>query len=427
MRKKWVFGISFILLVLAGAGLWLSNGEEQPSQFRLGAVTKGDLTATIGATGTLEPEELVDVGAQVAGQILSLGTDAKGAIVDYGSLVEEGTVLARLDDELFQADLVSAESKVKQAHANLMRAKADLEQARVNKARTAREWARAERLGPSEALAPMIYDKYKSDDEAAAASVTVAEAGVAQSEASVSEAETLVTRARRNLAFTVIKSPVRGVVIDRRVNVGQTVVASLNAPSLFLIAKDLRKLQVWVAVNEADIGSIKIGMPVGFTADAFPDRKFRGTVGRIRLNATLTQNVVTYIVEVNTDNADGALLPYLTANVRFETDERKDVLRVPNAALRWIPEAAMVPEDVAYPELAESESVVWVATGPSTVKPLRVKVGITDGLSTEISGEGITEGLEVVVGKEVVRSKEKAATNPFVPTMPRHNRNPSRR
>ena len=149
-------------------------------------------------------------------------------------------------------------------------------------------------------------------------------------------------RAQRNLSYCTIKSPVKGVIIDRRVNIGQTVVASLNAPSLFLLAKDLTRMQVWVAVNEADIGKIHPGQPVTFTVAAFPGETFRGEVGKVRLNASMTQNVVTYTVEVITDNSNGRLLPYLTANVQFELDRRKDVLLVPSAALRWTPSADQV-------------------------------------------------------------------------------------
>ena len=151
------------------------------------------------------------------------------------------------------------------------------------------------------------------------------------------KSEATLNKAQRNLDFCTIKSPVKGVIIDRRVNIGQTVVSSLNAPSLFLIAKDLTRMQIWVAVNEADVGRIVPGAPVTFTCDTFPGREFKGTVGKIRLNATMTQNVVMYTVEVNTENPDKLLLPYLTANVRFVARQESNALLVPNAALRWTP------------------------------------------------------------------------------------------
>ena len=151
-----------------------------------------------------------------------------------------------------------------------------------------------------------------------------------------------VAAAQRNLSYCTIKSPVKGVIIDRRVNIGQTVVSSLNAPSLFLIAKDLKRMEVWVSVNEADIGNIHQGQPVSFTVDAYPNEIFHGEVGKVRLNATMTQNVVTYTVEVITDNSSGKLLPYLTANVLFELSQKENVLLVPNVALRWSPQTKQV-------------------------------------------------------------------------------------
>ncbi len=210
----------------------------------------------------------------------------------------------------------------------------------------------------------------------------------------------------------------KGVIIDRRVNIGQTVVASLNAPSLFLIARDLRRMQLWVAVNEADIGSIRPGQPVRFTVDAFPNRSFEGEVGKIRLNASMTQNVVTYIVEVITDNSDGALLPYLTANARFLLEERQNVLLVANAALRYTPPPELTVEGGERVARQESggrtpgsgeaqrggstppnKGVVWTLAG-SRLRSIPVTVGLTDGSQTEIHGEGVQEGLLVVVGEE---------------------------
>lgn len=185
--------------------------------------------------------------------------------------------------------------------ANVLQVKAKLVQAQ-------QDWNRAQKLGHSEALAPSAYDQYKANYEVAKANVAVTHAAVKQAKAAVAQAQASLNRAQRNLSYCTIKSPVKGVIIDRRVNIGQTVVSSLNAPSLFLIAKDLTRIQVWVSVNEADIGNIHPGLPTTFTVDAFPNQVFHGQVGKVRLNATMTQNVVTYTVVVNTDNSDGKLL-----------------------------------------------------------------------------------------------------------------------
>jgi HlyD family secretion protein len=225
-------------------------------------------------------------------------------------------------------------------------------------------------------------------------------------------------------------------------------VASLNAPSLFLIAKDLRRMQVWVAVNEADIGKIHPGWPVSFTVDAFPGENFPGAVSKVRLNASMTQNVVTYTVEVSTDNSNGRLLPYLTANVRFELDHRTDVLLVPNAALRWMPQPEQVapefrdvfenpsaPKERAgggqqqgpAPALGANDGlnrdVVWVPNGQH-VRPIPVRVGLTDGTMAEVEGEALTEGLEIVTGQETQARGESNTTNPFAPRIPRRGGGP---
>jgi HlyD family secretion protein len=227
------------------------------------------------------------------------------------------------------------------------------------------------------------------------------------------------------------------------VNIGQTVVASLNAPSLFLIAKDLKRMQVWVAVNEADIVKIRPGQAVTFTVDAFPGDTFRGEVGKIRLNASMTQNVVTYTVEVVTDNSSGRLLPYLTANVQFELNRRADVFQVPNAALRFRP----TPEQIA-PEFRDafasasegrtkpkegqrpgagpagdvgtqaSRGNLWLPAGEH-VRPLGVKVGLSDNAMTEVSGENLTEGLEIVTGVQLQASAKPDTSTPFTPSFTR--------
>ena len=322
-----------VALGVIGAGLfWYTHrlsAAESASRFRTAQVVKGDLLATISATGTVEPEEVVDVGSQVVGIIKNLGVDPsdpqKKKTIDYGSVVQEGTVLAQIDDAVYKA-------QVDQAKAALLHAEADLGQLEAHRDQAEQEWKRAEVLQPKKAIAQTDYDLDLANYKAAVANVAVGKATIEQAKAALAMANT-------NLDYCTIKSPVKGVIVDRRVNVGQTVVSTMSATSMFLIAKDLTRIQVWASVNEADIGRIHVGMPVSFTCDAFPKTTFRGTVCQIRLNATITQNVVTYTVVVVTDNSDGKLLPYLTANLQFEVDPHHDVLKVPNAALRWKPRA----------------------------------------------------------------------------------------
>ncbi|MCC7145975.1 MAG: efflux RND transporter periplasmic adaptor subunit [Phycisphaeraceae bacterium] len=452
--KKWIKRVVFWLIVLSvgggGAYWYLQKSNTQPVSFRTTDIQRGELLSSISATGTVEPEEVIDVGAQVAGLILSFGKDVNGKTIDYGSVVAEGTILAWIDDSIYTAELAQAQAQVQSAQAGLQRSVADLEQLKAKLHQAERDWERAQKLGPSEALSQSSFDAYQSAYETAKANVAIGQAAILQANASITQNQAMLSRAQRNLGYCIIKSPVQGVIIDRRVNIGQTVVASLNAPSLFLIAKDLTRMQVWVAVNEADIGKIRPGQPVTFTVDSFPGETFHGEVGKIRLNASMTQNVVTFTVEVVTDNSSGRLLPYLTANVQFELQRRDNVLLAPNAALRWTPandqiapEYRQAEADPAPTEAADHsrhrqsamnnkdsaddaeyrEAVIWVKDG-SFVRPVSAQAGLTDGVMTEIQGDGVTEGLEVVTGVQVAESTPTTTTNPFMPQIRRGRSSP---
>lgn len=311
----------------------------------------------------------------------------------------------------------AAKSQRQQAQANAISADANVLQMKAKLVQTQQDWDRAQKLGPSEALAPSAYDQYRANYEVAKANLAVAQATVQQAKAAVVQAQAALDRAQQNLRYCTITSPVKGIIVDRRVNIGQTVVSSLSTPSLFLIAKDLTRIQVWVSVNEADIGNIHPGQPVTFTVDAFPNEVFHGQITKIRLNATMTQNVVIYTVEVTTDNAGGQLLPYLTANVQFVTGSRQNVFVVPNAALRWQPQSNQIapqfrtaveaistaarrnPPPTSAPDAAaQRHGTVWLEQG-EFVRPVSVSVGLTDGTLTEVQGPEVVEGMRVVVGE----------------------------
>ena len=307
--------IIFAVVAVAGGGAayFISdslNADPRPN-LQVAAIVRGDLVTTINATGTVEPEEVINVGAQVAGKIESFGRDPHDPTkqVDWGTEVEEGTVLAVIDPTLYKA-------QVDQVAASLAEAKADVLQLQAKADQAEQEWKRAQSLKPMKAIADTDHDLAK-------ANCLVAKANVEVGKATIQRCEAVLTMAKANLDYTVIKSPVKGVIISRRVNIGQTVVAALNAPSLFLMAKDLRKMQIWASVNEADIGRIRPGQPVHFTVDAYPEQTFEGKVLQVRLDAQTSQNVVTYTVVVTTDNSDGQLLPYLTANLKFEVDRQR--------------------------------------------------------------------------------------------------------
>ncbi len=409
----------FLLAILSGGvaafAVWHSDENRgQRVKFRTAAVRRGEVRASVSATGTIEPEEVVDVGVQVAGEVVSFGPDPRGEgkTISYGTPVEKGAVLAQLDDALFKA-------RLDQARANVAKADADVEQAEVKQRQAERDFERSKRLlskGPG--MIPLQETQNaESNHEVAKAVVMVSRSSAAVSRANLEEAVA-------NLGYTKIRSPVKGVILDRRVNIGQTVVASLNAPSLFLIAKDLSRMEIWASVNETDIGSIHVGQPAHFTVGAFPGETFHGTVSQVRLNASMVQNVVTYTVAVSFENPSGKLLPYLTARVEFEIEARRGVLLVPKAALRWQPKAELVaaPEREEYARSLRSRrqgtpdgpgrgeaggeaARIWVEAG-EFVRSIPVRVGLSDGVVTEVGGEGVAEGTLPVVGLERVEEDD---------------------
>jgi HlyD family secretion protein len=421
--KKALLVVAATAVVVGAGALWWRSRDGARSPLATTAVKRGDVTATISATGTIEPLEVVDVGAQIAGRVAAFGKDRNGKTVDYGSVVEQGALLAKIDDSVYSADLSVAKAGRLSAAANLEQMSAKLDQSTA-------EWNRAQELFKANLVAQTDYDTAKANYAIAKANVSVARSGVAQSQADLEKAE-------RNLGFCTIDSPVSGVIIDRRVNIGQTVVSSLNAPSLFLIARDLTKMQIWVALNEADVGRIKLGGPATFTVDAFPGREFQGTVGKVRLNATMAQNVVLYTVEVDIENPDKLLLPYLTANVRFILSRETNVLLVPNAALRWAPSSvAEIAPDARPVQLSDppagggppgggppaggpgeeksSHRTLWLKEG-EFVRPIEVTAGTSDGVNTVVAAEGLREGQQIVVGEATAAQAD--VKNPFLPRL----------
>lgn len=462
----WFKRILFLLVlggIAAGGIAWYRKRDKSDEvQFRTVKVSKGEILATISATGIIQPEEVVDVGAQVTGQIIEFGTDVAGNRIDNRSEVVEDQLLARIDDVPLQAERRKAQAAVTQADASVKRAKADVVQQRAKLQQAERDWERAKKLGPSDIFSQAQYDAAQAAYESAAAMIDVADASVAQAEAQVESAKADLAKRDRDINYTIIKSPVTGTVIQRRVNIGQTIVSSQSASSMFLIATDLRRIQLWIAVNEADIGNIYPGQPVTFTVDTFPNETFKGVVKKVRLDATMTQNVVTYTVEVSAENPDLRLMTYMTANVKFEVARREDVFTVPNAALRFTPK----PEQVALGErdkLAAAmqagpsgggerrggrrgggsggggmsttrattrstmrpttrpgremrPEMLWVREGQH-LKPIAVKAGVSDTTNTEVAGPDLKEGMEIITG-EMINIPGQASgtnTNPFAP------------
>ncbi len=431
---KPVIAVAVVAVIAGGCWYYFSAKSEssQKTVYSVVDVERTDLVKSISATGTVEPEELVNVGAQVSGKIITFEKDLNNKEVDYGSPVKEGMVLARIDALVYDAEMRSAEAQKLKAEAAILSSNANIELSKAKLKLAQNNWERAERLYPQKAMAQSDYDMYKAELDAAKATVAINQATLAEAKASLASAIASYDKAKRNLEYCTITSPVDGVIIDRRVSIGQTVVSNMSASSLFLIAKDLKRMQVWVSVNEADIGILKPGMPVEFSVDAFPNDTFYGKVHKIRLNATMSQNVVTYVVEVSTDNSSGKLLPYLTANVKFIQEQRKGVLAVPNAALRYRPSHENIPAE--YRETAEKaakmrfgkERIIWVQNGNS-IKPVTVKLGLNDGVMVEIVSGDIKEGDKVITGTASATPSMKSASanagSPFLPKPPARKNN----
>jgi len=311
--------IVIAVVVVAALALWFwtqRKPDAENGSYRTARVERGDIRVAISATGTLAAISTVDVGSQVSGQVTEV-------LADFNDRVQQGQVIARIDPSTFQAQIAQGAASVSSARANLATAQATLRNAQA-------DFARKSQLTREQLVA-------RSDADLARAARDQAQAQVAGAQAQITQQIESTRSARLNLERTVIRAPVDGVVLTRTVEPGQTVAASLQAPVLFQIAEDLSKMEIVLAVDEADIGQVKAGQNVSFNVDAFPDRQFRGVVQQVRLSATNTNNVITYPVVVTVDNSDQALLPGLTVNAEIEVSRRNNVLQVPNAALRFKP------------------------------------------------------------------------------------------
>ncbi|MGN6111948.1 MAG: efflux RND transporter periplasmic adaptor subunit [Luteimonas sp.] len=308
--------VAVCLVVLLAGWWWTHRKADETGGYRTTTVERGDIRVAISATGTLSAISTVTVGSQVSGQV----TDV---LVDFNDKVTKGQVIAKIDPSTYEAQIEQGNAQIASAQAQLRQAQATLRNAQV-------DYQRKASLGNEQLVA-------KSDVDLARASLEQAQAQVNSAQAQIRQQSASTQTTRVNLNRTVIRSPVDGVILTRTIEPGQTVAASLQAPELFTIAEDLSKMKIELAVDESDIGQVRAGQAVTFTADAFPNRQFRGVVEQVRLSATTTSNVVTYPVVVTVDNGDGTLLPGLTVNAEIEVSKRSDVLKIANAALRYKP------------------------------------------------------------------------------------------
>ncbi|WVN42538.1 efflux RND transporter periplasmic adaptor subunit [beta proteobacterium MWH-UniP1] len=383
-KKSLAVGSVLIGLVVVAAWLWSGNQAEEP-KWVTASVDRGAIVQRVSANGTLNPVELVNVGTQISGTVINLHTD-------FNQPVKAGQLLAELDPAILEA-------QIRQTEANLASARATLNNAELSLKRN-------ENLKAKGFISDGALDGLRKDVETARAQVM--------------QIEAQLSRDKTNLGYSKIKSPINGIVVNRGIDVGQTVAASFQTPTLFQIARDLRRMQIDTSVAEADVGAIQTGQPVRFTVDAFRDQEFNAKVRMVRLNPTTVQNVVTYNVVIDVDNKDGTLLPGMTAQVAVVTNKKDDVLRVPSAALRFRPPEQATPTNGGAPEKAADKNgsaksgkgkgsragtapTVYLAGPDGALQPKEIKIGITDGRFTEVI-EGLSEG-EAVVTRAAPTSK----------------------
>lgn len=319
-----------LAVVAAGAGYWYSNRARVEVAVNTVPVTRGEIIDTVGATGTLQAVTTVQVGSQVSGNIEWLGAD-------FNSIVKQGQVIARLDPSLFDAQLQQVQANLIQARANLTRANSELDRTKVQLTDAQQKFARAKELATQSLIAQSDLDAAKIAVDTAAAGVASQTASVTQSQAAVTQAQASVNQSQVNRNHTIIRAPIDGIVTQRSVDVGQTVAASMSAPTLFVIAADLTEMQVNANIDEADVGRIRPGQHVTFRVDAYPTDNFEGTVTQVRLQPVVVQNVTTYGTVIDVPNKQLKLKPGMTANVKIEIAKRTNTLRIPNAALRFRP------------------------------------------------------------------------------------------
>jgi HlyD family secretion protein len=372
VRSRWVTLLAAVVAVGAGSLWWLARPE--PPRYVTAPAVKGDVVRSIITTGTVNPVVTVQVGTYVSGVIQSLHCD-------FNTQVKAGQLCAKIDPRPYQMTVDQAKANLASARAQLLKDQASLAYAKTN-------YERDRGLLKRGIVSQDTVDSDKSAYEQALAQVKLDEATILQRQAALEAAQV-------DLDYTDIVSPVDGTVVLRNVDVGQTVAASFQTPTLFLIAKDLTKMQVDTNVSESDVGAARVGQDAAFTVEAYPGMKFRGKVAQIRQAPITVQNVVTYDVVVSVDNPKLLLFPGMTANVRIITDDRKDVLKVPLQALRFEPKA-LSPAGGANELAREPGERVWVLRGGQPVR-LPVTVGINDGTSAEITGGDLKAGERVIV------------------------------
>jgi HlyD family secretion protein len=432
MKRKSSWLILASVVIVAGLLATLGLNRTAPAENFAAKVERGEINDVVEATGTINAVITVQVGSQVSGTIAKLNAD-------FNSQVHKGDIVALIDPALFKGALLQAAADLENAKANLVAARANLEKAQASLVQTKADYERTVPLAHDGVLSAQQLDLVKSNYESARAAEHAAAASVTQAQAQVSQKDAAVKVAQTNLNYTVIRSPIDGTVVARNVDVGQTVAASLQAPTIFTIAQDLKKMWVYAKTDESDVGNIKVGKPVTFKVDAFPKDTFHGVVSQVRMNATTVQSVVTYDTIIEFANPELKLFPGMTAYVTIPVATAHDTLKLPNTALRYKPpmsaeevlaiykqhgididernRKSAVPSGEAQtgsgpqsaPRGPKAETaVVWKLRPDKTMEPVKVSLGITDHAYTEIAsvlkGE-LKEGDDLVIRSVTPKSQ----------------------
>jgi len=424
LKNKW----TIIGVLLAAIGLLTAFKYESKNtpQYFTEKVQKGDIQNVVQATGTINAVTTVQVGSQVSGTIQTLAAD-------FNSHVKKNQVIAQIDPSLFQGALLQAKADLADAQANLIAAKANLDKAQAAAAQAKLDLNRYTTLAQEGVVPTQQLDTARAASQSADAAVGAAKAQVTQAGAQTQQKSAAVTVAQTNVDHSTIRSPIDGIVIARSVDVGQTVAASLQAPTLFTIAQDLTKMQVYVSTDESDVGTIHAGQEVNFKVDAFPKDSFKGKVSAVRLNATTVQNVVTYTTIVDFDNPDMKLFPGMTAYVTVPVATANDVVKVPNGALRFTPDLTADQIAALFQKAGISAAgagrkggkgaqqsgqqattaVVWRLNADKSVEAVQIKLGITDHTTTEVAQvmKGSLNPQDQVVTGSAAASKTASATS----------------
>ncbi|HYN14845.1 MAG TPA: efflux RND transporter periplasmic adaptor subunit [Terriglobales bacterium] len=400
LKSKWMIAAGVVLAVAVFAAFTLGRGTQQ--QFFTSKAELGSIHDTVQATGTINAVISVQVGSQVSGTISKL-------YADFNSKVKKGQVIAQIEPSLFQGAVLQAEADLQNAVATEAASKAELLKAQAAAAQATADYQRNLALSKEGIISAQAMDISKATADSDVAAVQSAQAQVKQATAQVAMKKAALTVAQTNLDHTTIRSPIDGTVVARSVDVGQTVAASLQAPTLFTIAQDLTRMQVDVSTDESDVGSIKVGLPVTFQVDAFPKQTFQGTVMQVRMNPTTVQNVVTYDTVVAFDNPELKLFPGMTAYVTVPVADASNVIKVANAALRFKPDMQPDAMQALYQKYgidlgagskgraqkngaaqqsrpAQADmAVIWKVSSDKSLQPVQIRTGITDHTYTEVA------------------------------------------